>query len=165
MMYVIGVLTDTSIALVCNCQKFLAKMQFSIFCCILEQPNGHLSNTQCTWIVLQGVPYSSLYGQYPDVVKQLQIIENAISGGATAVVGLVFNNTLYVANAGMSSKFIKSCYNCRMPLGTVSYKFSHGIATVTVLIPIRWLVELPSYQTIHGASETCLKSWDSQFID
>ena len=44
------------------------------------------------------------YTQYPDIYNRLQAIEAEITGGTTAVVTLIYNNNLYVANVG---KYIK----------------------------------------------------------
>ena len=39
---------------------------------------------------------------YPDKIDRLQEIEPELAGGTTAVIAVVFNNNLYVANVGDS---------------------------------------------------------------
>ena len=52
------------------------------------------------FILFQGVTAENLYEKCPDLYKQLQTIDSELSGGCTAVVGLVFHNKLFVANVG-----------------------------------------------------------------
>nr|UCK81543.1 TGF-beta-activated kinase 1 and MAP3K7-binding protein 1 [Arenicola marina] len=48
----------------------------------------------------EGINSYEAYRQFPDLHKRLEAIEEEIRGGATAVVCLIVNNTLYVANTG-----------------------------------------------------------------
>lgn len=48
----------------------------------------------------QGVPHHQLPPQYQKIVERLKIVEQEISGGAMAIVAVVLNNKLYIANVG-----------------------------------------------------------------
>ncbi|EDO48298.1 predicted protein, partial [Nematostella vectensis] len=50
----------------------------------------------------EGLSSYEAYKQYPRQVERIQELQEHISGGTTAVVALIFNNKLYVANAGDS---------------------------------------------------------------
>ena len=56
----------------------------------------------CILTALQGVPVDQLHEKCPDLYKQLHAIDSQLSGGCTAVVGLVYHNKLFVANVGKS---------------------------------------------------------------
>lgn len=49
---------------------------------------------------LQGVPQHQLPPQYQKILERLKVLEREISGGAMAVVAVLLNNKLYVANVG-----------------------------------------------------------------
>lgn len=42
------------------------------------------------------------FQKYPEQVERIQELNDKITGGTTAVIALIFNNKLYVANAGDS---------------------------------------------------------------
>ncbi|XP_066113729.1 TGF-beta-activated kinase 1 and MAP3K7-binding protein 1 isoform X1 [Saccopteryx bilineata] len=48
----------------------------------------------------EGVPQHQLPPQYQKILERLQVLEREISGGAMAVVAVLLNNKLYVANVG-----------------------------------------------------------------
>lgn len=48
----------------------------------------------------QGVPHHQLPPQYQKIVERLKAVEQEISGGAMAIVAVVLNNKLYIANVG-----------------------------------------------------------------
>lgn len=48
----------------------------------------------------QGVPHHQLPPQYQKIVERLKVVEQEISGGAMAIVAVVLNNKLYIANVG-----------------------------------------------------------------
>ncbi|XP_074640394.1 TGF-beta-activated kinase 1 and MAP3K7-binding protein 1-like [Tubulanus polymorphus] len=50
----------------------------------------------------EGLTPEELYDKHGDIMNKIQQIEADISGGTTAVVALVYNNKLYVANVGNS---------------------------------------------------------------
>lgn len=49
---------------------------------------------------LQGVPQHQLPPQYQKILERLKVLEREVSGGAMAVVAVLLNNKLYVANVG-----------------------------------------------------------------
>lgn len=49
---------------------------------------------------LQGVPQHQLPPQYQKILERLKVLEREISGGAMAVVAVLLNSKLYVANVG-----------------------------------------------------------------
>ena len=51
---------------------------------------------------MQGVTSYEAYILYPEKINRLQEIEPELAGGTTAVIAVVFNNNLYVANVGDS---------------------------------------------------------------
>jgi len=50
--------------------------------------------------IFQGLSSYEAYHQYPEQVARIQVLNDKICGGTTAVVALIFNNKLYVANVG-----------------------------------------------------------------
>ncbi|XP_072512287.1 TGF-beta-activated kinase 1 and MAP3K7-binding protein 1 [Notamacropus eugenii] len=48
----------------------------------------------------EGVPHHQLPSQYQKVLERLKVLEREISGGAMAVVAVILNNKLYIANVG-----------------------------------------------------------------
>lgn len=48
----------------------------------------------------EGVPQHQLLPQYQKILERLKALEKEISGGAMAVVAVLLNNKLYVANVG-----------------------------------------------------------------
>ncbi|NXJ87982.1 TAB1 protein, partial [Corythaixoides concolor] len=48
----------------------------------------------------EGVPHHQLPPQYQKIVERLKVVEQEISGGAMAIVAVVLNNKLYIANVG-----------------------------------------------------------------
>lgn len=48
----------------------------------------------------EGVPHHQLLPQYQKILERLKALEKEISGGAMAVVAVLLNNKLYVANVG-----------------------------------------------------------------
>ncbi|XP_035759082.1 TGF-beta-activated kinase 1 and MAP3K7-binding protein 1 [Egretta garzetta] len=48
----------------------------------------------------EGVPHHQLPPQYQKIVERLKAVEQEISGGAMAIVAVVLNNKLYIANVG-----------------------------------------------------------------
>ncbi|XP_070580706.1 TGF-beta-activated kinase 1 and MAP3K7-binding protein 1-like [Ptychodera flava] len=50
----------------------------------------------------EGLSDYEVYQQYPESVNRLQQLESEINGGTTAIVTLIVNNKLYVANVGDS---------------------------------------------------------------
>lgn len=48
----------------------------------------------------QGVPHHQLPPQFQKIVERLKAVEQEISGGAMAIVAVVLNNKLYIANVG-----------------------------------------------------------------
>lgn len=55
----------------------------------------------------QSVSFSQLSSQNQKVQERLKELEKEVSGGATAVVALILNNKLYIANVGMNTHFLK----------------------------------------------------------
>lgn len=55
-----------------------------------------------SYLLIQGLSSYAAFQQYPREVARLQEIEPKLSGGCTAVLALVVNDKLYVANAGDS---------------------------------------------------------------
>lgn len=53
------------------------------------------------------------FHKYPEQVERIQELNDKITGGTTAVIALIFNNKLYVANAGDSRAVL-----CRQVDGT-----------------------------------------------
>lgn len=52
--------------------------------------------------LVQHLSSYAAYQQYPDEVKRLQEVEPRLTGGCTAVLAVVVNGALYVANVGDS---------------------------------------------------------------
>lgn len=50
----------------------------------------------------EGIPHSQLPQQYQKLLEKLHKIEQEIAGGTTAIVALILNNKLYIANIGTS---------------------------------------------------------------
>lgn len=50
--------------------------------------------------VLQGAMFHQLSPQSQKIAERLKNLEQEVSGGATAVVALILNNKLYIANVG-----------------------------------------------------------------
>ncbi|XP_061495159.1 TGF-beta-activated kinase 1 and MAP3K7-binding protein 1 isoform X3 [Rhineura floridana] len=48
----------------------------------------------------EGVPHHQLPPQYQKIVERLKAVEKEISGGAMAIVAVILNNKLYIANVG-----------------------------------------------------------------
>uniref|UniRef100_A0A8C5TD09 TGF-beta-activated kinase 1 and MAP3K7-binding protein 1 n=1 Tax=Malurus cyaneus samueli TaxID=2593467 RepID=A0A8C5TD09_9PASS len=48
----------------------------------------------------EGIPHHQLPPQYQKIVERLKVVEQEISGGAMAIVAVVLNNKLYIANVG-----------------------------------------------------------------
>ena len=51
-------------------------------------------------LYLKGMNQFEMYSKYPEQIQKLQQIETDLTGGTTAVVALIINNRLYVANVG-----------------------------------------------------------------
>lgn len=51
----------------------------------------------------QNVSFSQLSSQSQKFQERLKELEKEVSGGATAVVALILNNKLYIANVGMNT--------------------------------------------------------------
>lgn len=58
--------------------------------------------------LFQGVTPENLSQKCPQLFNQLRNIDAELSGGCTAVVGLVFHNKLFVANVGMFRLFLST---------------------------------------------------------
>lgn len=54
--------------------------------------------------VLQGAMFHQLSPQSQKIAERLKTLEQEVSGGATAVVALILNNKLYIANVGMYAR-------------------------------------------------------------
>lgn len=67
-------------------------------------------------LLIQGLSSYAAFQQYPSEVARLQEIEPKLSGGCTAVLALIVNDKLYVANAGDSRAVLAQM----QPNGTVS---------------------------------------------
>lgn len=50
--------------------------------------------------VPQGMNSYQAFSQYPELFKRLEAVEADLAGGTTAVVALIVNNRLYLANVG-----------------------------------------------------------------
>nr|XP_020665801.1 TGF-beta-activated kinase 1 and MAP3K7-binding protein 1 isoform X3 [Pogona vitticeps] len=48
----------------------------------------------------EGVPHQQLPSQYQKILERLKALEKEISGGAMAIVAVILNNKLYIANVG-----------------------------------------------------------------
>ncbi|CAI5785994.1 TGF-beta-activated kinase 1 and MAP3K7-binding protein 1 isoform X2 [Podarcis muralis] len=48
----------------------------------------------------EGVPHHQLPSQYQKIMERLKAVEKEISGGAMAIVAVILNNKLYIANVG-----------------------------------------------------------------
>lgn len=51
-------------------------------------------------VILQGAMFHQLSPQSQKIAERLKTLEQEVSGGATAVVALILNNKLYIANVG-----------------------------------------------------------------
>lgn len=55
-----------------------------------------------TSLFAQGLSSYEAYQQFPEQVARIQALQDEISGGTTAVLALIFQNKLFVANVGDS---------------------------------------------------------------
>ncbi|KAL7982426.1 hypothetical protein Chor_010024, partial [Crotalus horridus] len=55
----------------------------------------------------EGVPHHQLPPQYQKILERLRSVEKEISGGAMAIVAVILNNKLYIANVGLDAAKIK----------------------------------------------------------
>ena len=53
-------------------------------------------------IIIQGMSSYEAYQKFPEQVARIQALQDEISGGTTAVLALIFQNKLFVANVGDS---------------------------------------------------------------
>uniref|UniRef100_A0A8C4VAV1 TGF-beta activated kinase 1 (MAP3K7) binding protein 1 n=1 Tax=Falco tinnunculus TaxID=100819 RepID=A0A8C4VAV1_FALTI len=67
---------------------------------LLGQLHADHSDADVRRVLLQGVPHHQLPPQYQKIVERLKVVEQEISGGAMAIVAVVLNNKLYIANVG-----------------------------------------------------------------
>lgn len=79
----------------------------------LPPPTLYLMCALCCFSLLfepplhgQSVSFSQLSSQGQKVQERLKELEKEVSGGATAVVALILNNKLYIANVGMNTHFL-----------------------------------------------------------
>ncbi|XP_014272296.1 TGF-beta-activated kinase 1 and MAP3K7-binding protein 1 isoform X1 [Halyomorpha halys] len=68
----------------------------------LESLDDKVAQRTSLLLETEGLSLSEQYETYPDVVEQLNSLNNQLSCGTTAVVALVTGNKLYVANVGDS---------------------------------------------------------------
>ncbi|XP_029446047.1 LOW QUALITY PROTEIN: TGF-beta-activated kinase 1 and MAP3K7-binding protein 1 [Rhinatrema bivittatum] len=54
----------------------------------------------------EGVPHHQLSSQYPKILERLNAIEQEVSGGAMAIVALILNDKLYIANVGTNRSLL-----------------------------------------------------------
>ena len=69
----------------------------------------------------QGMGYYEASTQFPELFKQLEVVERDIKGGSMAVVALIIKNKLYVANVGKNNEqhaTFKLILNLIVNLGT-----------------------------------------------
>ncbi|XP_030064323.1 TGF-beta-activated kinase 1 and MAP3K7-binding protein 1 isoform X3 [Microcaecilia unicolor] len=67
---------------------------------LLGQLNPEHSDADVRRILLQGVPHHQLSSQYSKILEKLNTIEREVSGGAMAIIALILNDRLYIANVG-----------------------------------------------------------------
>ena len=58
--------------------------------------------TWCNLSFVQGLSSYEAYQQFPEQVARIQALQDEISGGTTAVLALIFQRKLFVANVGDS---------------------------------------------------------------
>ena len=76
----------------------------------------HFSRTESNLSFVQGLSSYEAYQQFPEQVARIQALQDEISGGTTAVLALIFQCKLFVANVGDSRALL-----CReMPESTLS---------------------------------------------
>ncbi|PKU49015.1 tgf-beta-activated kinase 1 and map3k7-binding protein 1 [Limosa lapponica baueri] len=84
----------------------------------------------------EGVPHHQLPPQYQKIVERLKAVEQEISGGAMAIVAVVLNNKLYIANVGLDAGKIKQVGTIRGQESTRrigDYKVKYGYTDIELL--------------------------------
>ena len=72
--------------------------------------------TESNLSFVQGLSSYEAYQQFPEEVARIQALQDEISGGTTAVLALIFQGKLFVANVGDSRALL-----CKeMPESTLS---------------------------------------------
>uniref|UniRef100_A0A8B9H880 TGF-beta-activated kinase 1 and MAP3K7-binding protein 1 n=1 Tax=Astyanax mexicanus TaxID=7994 RepID=A0A8B9H880_ASTMX len=61
----------------------------------------------------EAVPFHQLPSQFQKIAEKLKALEQEVSGGATAVVALILNNKLYIANVGTNRALLCKCTSDR----------------------------------------------------
>jgi len=75
-----------------------------------------VSRTESYLSFVQGLSSYEAYQQFPEQVARIQALQDEISGGTTAVLALIFQGKLFVANVGDSRALL-----CKeMPESTLS---------------------------------------------
>ena len=78
----------------------------------------------------KGLSSYEAYQKFPDVVNRIQALQDEISGGTTAVLALIFQKKLFVANVGDSRALL-----CRETVeGSVSVEQVSIILTIFIII-------------------------------
>ncbi|XP_076871845.1 TGF-beta-activated kinase 1 and MAP3K7-binding protein 1-like isoform X1 [Brachyhypopomus gauderio] len=57
----------------------------------------------------EGVPFHQLPAQFQKIAEKLKSLEQEVSGGAMAIVALILNNKLYIANVGTNRALLCKC--------------------------------------------------------
>uniref|UniRef100_A0A4W4EBQ2 TGF-beta-activated kinase 1 and MAP3K7-binding protein 1 n=1 Tax=Electrophorus electricus TaxID=8005 RepID=A0A4W4EBQ2_ELEEL len=57
----------------------------------------------------EGVLFHQLPAQFQKITERLKALEQEVSGGATAIVALILNNKLYIANVGTNRALLCKC--------------------------------------------------------